>query len=153
MSDVIRVLQLGTEDWRNRYKVPDYVDFNYIEVFSEVPKSPYDLVFVDRVLLDEEINPLCQATKAHTLYVTDREVWSDGLQEYYARKNGKCLAIEKVQEFLDTEVRNFFSKPYGEKFRFQNLAIAQGFSGSVEWIGNYSVNVEGDFGEELSQIA
>ena len=76
MSDVIRVLQLGTEDWRKCYKVPDYVDFIFAkDVFSEVPKSPYDLVFVDRVLLDEEIMPLCQATKAYTLYVTDREIW------------------------------------------------------------------------------
>lgn len=154
MSDVIRVLQLGTEDWRKCYKVPDYVDFIFAkDVFSEVPKSPYDLVFVDRVLFDEEIMPLCQATKAYTLYVTDREIWNEGLQEYYSRKNGKRLSREKVQDFLDKEVKNYFSKPYGEKFRFQNLAIAQGFSGSVEWIGNYSVNVTGDFGEELSQIA
>ena len=40
MSDVIRVLQLGTEDWRKCYKVPDYVDFIFAkDVFSEVCQS------------------------------------------------------------------------------------------------------------------
>ena len=67
MSDVIRILQLGNKDWRMQYKMPVYIDFQYMEVFTEIPKVPYDLVFIDRLLSDEEIALLKKATKAYTL--------------------------------------------------------------------------------------
>lgn len=153
MSEKIRILQLGTEDWKTKYELPDYVVLDYVEVFKKAPKTPYDIVFIDRELLDEEIPQLHEATKAHTLYVTDKEVWTDGMQYYYACKKGKRLLSENIQDFLLNEVRNYFPKPYGEKFRPGSLAIAQGFGGSVSWNGNYSVNLEGDYGTELSQIA
>ena len=72
MSETIRVLQLGTEDWKIKYKLPDYVNLEYAEVFQVVPRTPYDIVFIDRELLDEEIPKLHMATKAHTLFVTDK---------------------------------------------------------------------------------
>lgn len=153
MSETIRVLQLGTEDWKIKYKLPDYVNLEYAEVFQVVPRTPYDIVFIDRELLDEEIPKLHMATKAHTLFVTDKEVWTDGMQYYYSCKKGQRLLSENIQNFLLHDVRNFFPKPYGEKFRPGSLAIAQGFSGSVAWNGSYSVNLYGNYGEEFSQIA
>ena len=153
MSETIRVLQLGTEDWKTKYELPDYVNLEYAEKFQTVPRTPYDIVFIDRELSDEEIPKLHQATKAYTLFVTDKEVWTDGMQYYYACKKGQRLLSENIQSFLKNEVRNYFPKPYGEKFRPQSVAIAQGFTGSVMWDAGYSVNLEGDYGTELSQIA
>ncbi len=153
MSEIIRVLQLGTENWKTKYELPDYVRLEYTEVFRNVPRTPYDIVFVDRELLDVELPLLHQATKAYTLFVTDKEVWNDGMQYYYDCKKGKRLLTEHIQSFLLHEVRNYFPKPYGEKFRSSSVAVAQGFSGNVSWDGNYSVNLEGDYGEEFSQIA
>lgn len=153
MSETIRILQLGTEDWNNCYQLPDYVELTFAEEFLKAPKSPFDLVFVDRTLKKQELPALLQATKAHTLYVTDNEAWNDTMQEYYARKKGKQIAVEQVQEFLLREARNYYAKPYGEKFDLNRLAIAQGFSGNVRWNGNYSVTVEGEFGDDFCQIA
>ncbi len=153
MSEEIQILQLGTENWKDRYQLPEYVELTFSEEFTMAPKLTYDLVFVDRPLKGKELTALCNATKAHTLYVTDKEVWNETLQEFYARKKGKRIASEKIQDFLLNEARNYYSKPYGEKFNQKNVAIAQGFGGSVRWDGNYSVTVEGDFGEELNQIA
>lgn len=153
MSETIRVLQLGTEDWKTKYELPDYVKMEFVKVFQKAPKTPYDVVFIDRELLDEEIPMLHAATKAHTLFVTDKEVWTDGMQYYYDCKKGQRLLSENIQSFLLNEVRNFFPKPYGEKYDLNSVAIAQGFKGSVSWSGNYSVNLDGVYGEELSQIA
>ncbi|MBQ8634273.1 MAG: accessory Sec system protein Asp2 [Lachnospiraceae bacterium] len=152
MSEVIRVLQLGTENWKTKYELPEYVQLEYAEVFRNVPRTPYDIVFVDRKISDEEIHLLHRATKAYTLFVTDKEVWSDEMQYFFSCKKGQRLLTENIQSFLLHEVRNYFSKPYGEKFRLHSVAIAQGFNGKVSWDGNYCVNLEGNYGEELSQI-
>lgn len=153
MSETIRVLQLGTENWKTKYEIPDYVHLEYTERFQTVPRTPYDIVFIDREIQVEEFRGLHKATKAHTLFVTDKEVWSDEMQYYYTCKKGQRLLSEHIQNFLLHEVRNYFAKPYGEKFRVNNVAIAQGFAGKVAWDGNYSVNLEGSYGTELNQIA
>lgn len=151
MSEEIRILQLGTEDWNNCYQLPDYVELTCFEEFLIAPKLTYDLVFVDRPIREDELDALCKATKAYTLYVTENGVWNDTLQQFCDRKMGKNIAKENVQEFLLYEARNFFSKPYGEKFNPKNVAIAQGFSGNVMWNGNERIILDGEFGTDFNQ--
>lgn len=153
MSEMIRVLQLGSKDWSMLYPLDAGVKWSYAERVISAPKTPYDLVFIDRGLYDDEIPFLQKATKAHTLFVTAGVFMSAGMKEYYACKKGKHIQPSEIPDFLLHEVRNYFTKPYGEKFNFNNLSIAQGFSGSIEWNGHYGVTVEGEYGESLSQIA
>lgn len=152
MLDKIRVLQLGNRDWSRSFRLPENVSFYYMDTFESAPKKPYDIVFIERGLLDEELAPLHKATKAYTLFVVEGVELTSGMAEYYACKKGKRLAESDIQSFLQQEVRNFFPKPYGEKFLFRNLSIAHGFSGSVVWSGNHSVTMEGDYGGEFNQI-
>ena len=84
MLDGIRVLQLGNKDWSKHYELPQNVEFTYTDVFEKVPKKPYDIVFIDRLILDTELKPLHKATKAYTLFVTEGLVFSAGMAEYYA---------------------------------------------------------------------
>ncbi len=153
MLDAIRVLQLGIEDWNRRYKLPENVLLLYENEHTENPKSEFDLVFVDRELSDAEITLLMDVTKAYTLFVTERVTLAGSMKKYYACRKGRRIAEADIQDFFLHEARNFFTKPYGEKFSLGKLAIAQGFAGNVEWQGNYCVTVSGEFGEELSQIA
>ena len=39
MSEMIRVLQLGTEDWNEKYAVPAYVKITFAEMFEKAPKT------------------------------------------------------------------------------------------------------------------
>lgn len=153
MSVEIQILQLGTEDWSKCYQLPDYLKIDFSEEFLKAPKFAYDLVFIDRPIRKNELLPLCTATKAHTLYVTERATSDEVLQELFFRKAAKCIAIENVQDFLTNEARNYFPKPYGEKSSLTRIAIAQGFSGKVMWNGNYCVSLDGEYGEEFHQIA
>ena len=152
MSEVIRVLQLGTEDWNERFSVPDNVKLTFAEVFEKAPKTPYDIVFLDREVSGEELKALHKATKAYTLFVTLGTPMTTAMEDYYICKKGKPIQADEVENFLRTEARNYFAKPYGEKFYFRNLSVAQGFQGKVLWNGNYSVTLEGEYGERLSQI-
>ena len=153
MSEMIRVLQLGKHDWSQLYKFPNYIEFSYSECFDEAPKLQYDLVFVTRAILEEEVAALMKAAKAHCLYVIEGTYFNESLKVLYASKEGKMLEESAVQDFLLAETRNYFPKPYGEKFRFTNLSVAQGFRGAVTWNGNYSLALEGDYGSEFAQVA
>lgn len=152
MSEQIRILQLGSSDWRKKYILPQNIEYVYEEHFTGGDKELFDLVLIDRAIQKEELLPLCKATKAYTVFVTDMVEINDLLQSFMDAKKGKILPKEQVQEFLSTESRNFFPDSYGEKFHFENMSVAQGFEGSVVWDGNCGVTLEGNFGAELEQI-
>lgn len=152
MSEAIRILQLGTEDWNQKYQVPSDISIEYVEVFEEQVKKSYDLVFVDRELSFEEVERLYPATKAYTLFVTEEIHMNNEMSDYFLCRKGERINRQDIQNFLQVEARNFFDGYYGEKYRHYNLAIAQGFTGDVQWNGNYSVTVCGDYGENFRQI-
>lgn len=153
MSEKIRVLQLGTQDWNEKYQIPENVRLKYVEKFETIPKKPYDVVFLDRELYPEEIAPLGKATKAYTLFVTENVSLEGEMSFFYDAKMGKTLCEKEIQDFFTKEIRNYFPSSYGEKFNMRDIAIAQGFTGKVKWNGNYSVALDGDYGNELKQIA
>ena len=156
----IRILQLGKENWNNVYTLPEWVHLDYVECFgkeeAEVgeekrpkkPMKPYDMFFFDRTPLEEEIKPLYQAIKAYTLFVT-KNVEIEGEAAWLCRcKRARHIVSADIQRFLMEETKFYFPKPYGSKFSMCDIAIAQGFPGKVKWNGNYSVELENDFGEE-----
>ena len=53
--DKIRILQLGYEDWTGRFPLPENISLLYEEVLEQAPEKPFDLVFLDRAPLPEEI--------------------------------------------------------------------------------------------------
>lgn len=124
-----------------------------MEQYEAAPKTPYDIVFLDREITKEELPLLMKSVKAHTLFVTDGVSFTEELEYLYACKKGRRIANADIQAFLMQEARNYFPKPYGEKFKFNNLSIAQGFLGTVSWNGNYSVSLDGEYGKEYEQIA
>ena len=161
----IRILQLGKENWNNVYTLPEWVHLDYVECFgkeeAEVgeekrpkkPMKPYDMFFFDRTPLEEEIKPLYQAIKAYTLFVT-KNVEIEGEAAWLCRcKRARHIVSADIQRFLMEETKFYFPKPYGSKFSMCDIAIAQGFPGKVKWNGNYSVELENDFGEEYRQVA
>ncbi|MCI8712118.1 MAG: accessory Sec system protein Asp2 [Ruminococcus sp.] len=159
----IRILQLGKKNWNNVYTLPGWVHLDHVEFFGRVedgeekkPKKstkPYDMFFFDRTPLEEEIEPLYQAIKAYTLFITKNVEIEGQVAWLCCCKKARHIASTDIQRFLLEETKFYFPKPYGSKFNMRDIAIAQGFSGKVKWNGNYSVELEGEFGEEYQQVA
>lgn len=149
----IYILQLGGEDWNKRYSLPQAICLDYAECFRESSLKSYDLFFLDRNPLEEEIEPLYRAIKAYTLFVTEHVDICGGMEWLCKCKKAKYIRIADLERFFLREAKYYYSGSYGEKFDPPNLAIAQGFAGVVDWNGNYEVSLEGDFGSELGQIA
>lgn len=149
----IQILQLGNEDWNEIYTLPEGVTLDYAEEFTEPPEKAYDLFFLDRNLLEEEIRQVYRSAKAYTLFVTSR-VDVRGRMEWLCRsRRAQHLPRADIQRFLTEETRFYFPRPYGEKFALRDVAVAHGFSGKVKWNGNQNILLEGDFGEEFRQAA
>lgn len=163
MAD-IRILQLGNENWNNVYELPVGIRLDFVRCFTEPPKKPYDLFFIDRELTAKEMSLLHKESKAYTVFVTE-EFYPDlsgtgcdgGKKDSLAWlclcKKARRINYLEIQNFLRQEARYYYPKPYGEKFNLRNLTVARGFSGQVQWKGNYGVMLRGEFGSSFRQIA
>ena len=58
MSDQIRVLQLGNNDWSQIYKFQNDIDFFFEESFTKAPKQYFDLAFIEREISEDEVDAL-----------------------------------------------------------------------------------------------
>ncbi len=153
--DEIRVLQLGSKDWNEVYSLPPGIRIEHALTLTKAPEKsrvPYDIVFVEREPLEEELAFLYQRTKTYCLFVMDKVKLRGKQKEYFERKKGRWIRETEIQDFLQQEARLFYPKPYGEKFRLGNIEVAQGFDGTVKWNGDYSVELKGEYGEEFRQI-
>lgn len=149
----IQILQLGDEDWNEVYTLPEGVSLDYAEEFTQPPEKAYDLFFLDRNLLDEEIEQVYRAAKAYTLFVTSKVDVRGRMGWLCSSRRAQHLRKENIQRFLAEEARFYFPRPYGEKMGVRDVAVAQGFPGKVEWNGNQNLLLEADFGEEFRQVA
>ena len=148
----IHILQLGKEDWNNIYTLPPNVSLKFMEKFEKVPDKQYDLFFLDRTPLEDEVPLLYQAVKAYTLFITKYVDISGKVAWLCCSKRAQHIAVKNIQTFLLQEAKYYYPKPQGEKLDLKYWTIAQGFSGKVMWDEN-SVTLEGDYGEELGQVA
>lgn len=137
------------------YKLPEQIEFTYAEHFekNEDPKLIYDIVFLDSEITGQEAKALYKVTRAYTLYITSQVEIRGAVEWLYLCKKGKCLEKEQIQKFLLEEVKYFYPKPYGEKFKHQDLTISRNFTGTVSWEGSHHLTLNGDFGETYTQAA
>lgn len=112
----------------------------------------FDLVFLGRTPTFDELKELHKLTKAYTLFYTENVEVNGPVNWLITCRKGEILPTAKVQEFLSKELRNFFPKPYGEKFRTRNMAVTHGFKGDVSWDGSYAACLNGSFGTDWQQI-
>lgn len=168
--DEIRILQIGSKDWNKVYSLPPGIRLEHAVTLAEeqgtpertkmpgiskIPRKsrePFDIVFMERAPLEEELESLYRTTKAYCLFILDSVKLEGGARDFFERKKGKRFRVNEVQAFLQQEARFFYPKPYGEKLRLGSIAVAQGFSGYVKWNGDYSVYLEGEYGGFFRQI-
>lgn len=148
----LNVLQLGNSDWRELYYISKEVDLTYKKSIRELPDRSYDVIFVDKTLSDEEVDILQKSARSYTYFVMDTVLETPAMNRLFIAKRGRKLTSDELKEFLNNELKNYYGKAYGEKFKPENIEVSRNFNGSVSWTGNYSVNLKGEFGTEYRQI-
>lgn len=148
----IRALQLGDVDYTLKLALGEDVDWSF-EPQLEVQDPEYDIAFVARMLTADEVAYLVRHVRAYCLFVS-QNLALDAPMDYLMRSRaGHRYNEANVGSFLANDLRNYFSKPYGEKFDPHTLAISPNFRGSVSWHGSTEVVLSGSFGAQMSQAA
>lgn len=154
----IYVLYLGEEDWSKTHDIPEHIEFTFCKSIRSFPvelkKRIADVVILDRNIQRDELDTLCFLTRGYCLFVTEHVDKNESCNtSYFERKMGQYLYSKDIDVFLATEASKFYEPPYGEKYSPNALVVSQFFRGKVSSQGNYNLLLEGDFGEEFSQIA
>ena len=92
--DRIRVLQLGEENWIETHPIPEFLNWIYQEDISGLQGETYDLVFLDRNLKPEEVEPLFWAVRAYCLFVTDRVICTEETMRMMKRRKGSVIPYD-----------------------------------------------------------
>ncbi len=151
--ETIRVLQIGTTDWRGIYTIPEIAAWDFCETVETLPKRAYDLVFLTRPVGRAEKELLLKAVLPYTLFLCGGADMDDATRDLAEKKKAEILSDGQIQRFLSEELRFFFHTPYGERFRHENLAVAEDFHGDVRWHGGCYLQLDGDYGQEMNQVA
>ncbi len=154
----IYVLFLGTQDWSETHTLPQHVDYLFCDSFNNLSedeqKKIADVVILDRNILPEELKGLRKITRGYCLFATERVDMQDlTTAEYFEGKMGQFLYTADIDVFMNEETPKLFNQPYGEKFLANALDVNCNFKGNVSCRGNFDLLLEGDFGEDFSQIA
>ncbi|QFJ55876.1 accessory Sec system protein Asp2 [Pseudobutyrivibrio xylanivorans] len=150
--DRIRILQIGGINWGKRFRFPENVKLIYAAEELELKKEIYEIVVLERNITQEEYAAADSMSMAYCFFIVDSFEVDELTRSLFDRKMGKMIPENGIQNFLDNEAKKYFPKPYGEKFRPEALGIAQSFSGRIKWNGQYSVSLEGDYGNTLNQV-
>ena len=154
MFNKVHILYLGKEDWSKKYEIPSFVNFESCNELTVLPNGLVDLVILDRDISNSEKEVLWRITRGYCLFATENvQMKNTATKSYFASRMGQYLYTEDVQLFLDHEVQNYYPNPYGEKFNPNMLEVSQFFQGKRTCNGNYDLLLEGDFGEDFTQIA
>ena len=141
----IRVLQLATENKKKKYAFPAGVAVAYVPRLTGPLPKPFDIVFLDRHMAENEYGILQRGVSAHTLFVTEKVPLEGWTKLLFDCKCGQTLPESGIQQFLTEELRFYFPNSYGEKFRHRNLSVAEHFAGSIRWEGDYALILHGYF--------
>lgn len=156
----IHVLYVGDDDWTTKYGIPDNIEFEVYEsdeselTANRPARKLMDLVILDRDITLSEEKAFTKFTRGYCLFATENvQMLNSATSRYFKARMGQYLYTGDVQYFLAHEVRNYYPNPYGEKFNPAKLAVSDSFTGRVACDGNYNLVLDGEFGEDFSQIA
>lgn len=152
----VRVLQLGAEDYSKLIQVSKCAEWCYEPDFSELPEKYFDVAILDREIITEEFDFLLRFLRAYCLFITEKVPLKKGdmtlTRQLLIRKMGKRVSGEELEVLLKDELQDYFPGSYGEKYNPQFMSVAQGFKGKVSWRGYKCIDLDGDYGNELTQI-
>lgn len=148
----IHVLIFSKDDWKQKYNIPDFIE---IEMFSEDSfknRGYRDLVILDRDIDRLEKDFLLRVCRAYCLYITENAQMKEETLFISDSRVGKRLYTGDLEPFWTEEAINYFAEPYGEKLNPTFLQVNQLFRGKIAFYGKYDLRLEGDFGDDFSQI-
>lgn len=149
---MIQVLQIGNYNFKQIFKIPENVVWDFYKDIPEQFRDEYDVIILDRNITWKEAHILQKEIKAYTLFFTNKVCNNEPAFYLEKTKFAKRMHRKDINYFLNEKLKLFFSEPYGEKYRFENLQVNTNFKGHIIQKGHCHLQLTGDFGMDYSQI-
>lgn len=148
----VRALQLGPEDDSEIFQSVPEVSWHYEPQGLLEETDEYDVALVSRRLTPEECRCLNRLVRAHCLFILAGVELTPDMEKLMESRAGRRIGRAEVRSFLESRIRNFYGRPYGEKFDPHAISVSRDFKGSVQWNGYTEMLLHGEFGSEMRQI-
>lgn len=119
----------------------------------EGEREEYDVCLVGHPLTDRECDLLMSRVRAYSLFFLSDLTMTEKMQHLLQCRVGTMLSSEDLENFLEEDLKDYFHKPYGQKVFLSSLEISPFFQGRIHWEGMTECQLEGDFGDDLQQLA
>ncbi len=149
----ISVLVVTDDIEKFDFDLPDYLKIILWNDKLADTKEYCAILVLDKNISNTQFDVLSRIIRAYTVFCLDTFDVDALTKRFVELKIGQALPFLELEIFLKNCAKNYYLEEYGEKFTPGNVGIAQGFMGSVQWLGQYEVCIEGDYGQSFNQIA
>lgn len=163
MSKDYKILQIGIDNWAHHYEIPESMDWYYF-----CPNSPlalrkmmemegissfHSILIEDgRYLVD--LLPFIYHIEPYTLFYNQDFKTADSIiLDFLKKRCAQSVDFSDPQRLLNDLSTSLFSGGYGDKLFPASIQIHPSFDGSISYQGFEYLQLEGDFGEDYSQVA
>lgn len=166
MRKIFKVLQIGPESYEYLFDNPSkfhwiFVDdkqldaeqlINDLKPFLKKAKA-FDFILIETHLSVSVLKVLETLIQPYNTYIKS-DYWNDF-------KDLKLTHDYLIREFKAKDFSQYIEKikaiafvgQYGDKIHPKNIIVNHSFHGNVEYFGNEMLVIEGDFGNNLTQVA
>ncbi|MCL2850221.1 MAG: accessory Sec system protein Asp2 [Micrococcales bacterium] len=154
----MRVLQIGHEDWSASCRVPDGVEWSFVDVDDASGFDPELLGHVEVTLLDavcdvERLDAIDAVVAPHTLVVAQslRFVLDGTYEPFFMRKAVVYTNMTDRQHVADTLPHQYFAKQFGQKLAIGKALVSPLHTSGSWFEGNsyLATNVDNDAFRQL----
>jgi len=155
----MRVLEIGSDDWSQSCRVPDGVEWCFVDA-DDASGFDVDLIGgIDVTILDalcdlDSLAAIDSLITPYTLLLSrSLDAAFDGTyKEFFARKAVVCADVDDRQSVVDDLPRKYFAGQFGEKLEIRT-ALVSPFHTSTSWFeGNAYLATNIDHGEDFRQV-
>ncbi|SFH97589.1 accessory secretory protein Asp2 [Pseudobutyrivibrio sp. OR37] len=148
----IQILQIGSRDWTSAYTYPKEISIVHTDSVV-LSNDIYEIVILERNLTREEADKIYEMSYSYCLFVVDSVDMDSNTRQLFDRRMGQVLVASDIEKFLNEDAKYYFTYINSEKYNHQEISISRGFKGKINWQGNYSLSLNGDFGAQFNQAA
>lgn len=163
MSKNLKILQIGIDNWKHCFEIPDNMDWYYFCPDSSLALrkmmemdgiTSFHVVLIEDGQYLKDLLPFINHIEPHTLFYNKNFETTDlTLSTFLKRSCAQAIDFSDPQTLLEDLSTSLFGGGYGDKLKPFMLQVNPSFKGSISYQGFEYLTLEGDFGEEFSQLA
>ena len=157
-----KILQIGIDNWKHHYDIPENMDWYYfcpdsplaIRKMMEIDKiSSFHAVLIEDGRYLSDLLPFSKNLDPYTVfYPQDFQSNDSDILDLLKKHCARATDFSEPEKLLKDLSTSLFGGGYGDKMKPSTIQVHHSFQGNVSYQGHEYLELEGDFGEEFSQV-